>query len=166
MSTNTMSRSEAPSDTLAPRLRMASLTPESYKAMGALAGAVADFDQTIKHLVHIRVSQINGCAFCIDMHTKDARLAGETEQRIYALNAWRETPFYSSRERAALALAEEMTNLPTSSVPDDVYEEAAHHFEGKELAQLIWQITIINAWNRIAITSRMVPGSYQPGGAR
>ena len=166
MSTNTMSRSEAPSDTLTPRLRMASLTPESYKAMGALAGTVADFDQTIKHLVHIRVSQINGCAFCIDMHTKDARQAGETEQRIYALNAWRETPFYSPRERAALALAEEMTNLPTSSVPDDIYELVARHFEGKELAQLIWQITIINAWNRIAITSKMVPGSYQPGGAR
>jgi AhpD family alkylhydroperoxidase len=166
MTTHMTSRPSVPSDTLTPRLRMASLTPESYKAMGALAGTVADFDQTIKHLVHIRVSQINGCAFCIDMHTKDARLAGETEQRIYALNAWRETPFYSSRERAALALAEEMTNLPTSNVPDDVYEEAAHYFEGKELAQLIWQITIINAWNRIAITSRMVPGSYQPGGTR
>jgi AhpD family alkylhydroperoxidase len=166
MSTDTMSRSDAPSDTLAPRLRMASLTPESYKAMGALAGTVAEFDQTIKHLVHIRVSQINGCAFCIDMHTKDARHAGETEQRIYALNAWRETPFYSERERAALALAEEMTHLPTSSVPDDVYEAAARHFAGKELAQLIWSITIINAWNRIAITSRMVPGAYQPGGAR
>ena len=166
MSSSTMSRSDAPSDTLTPRLRMPSLAPESYKAMSALAGTVADFDQTIKHLVHIRASQINGCAFCIDMHTKDARLAGETEQRIYGLNAWHETPFYSPRERAALALAEEMTNLPTSNVPDDVYEEAARFFEGKELAQLIWQITIINAWNRVAITSRMVPGSYQPAGSR
>ena len=99
------------------------------------------------------------------MHSKDARVHGETEQRLYGLNAWRETPYYSQRERAALALAEEMTHLPTSNVPDDVYEEAARHFEGKELAQLIWTITIINAWNRIAITSRMVPGSYQPSGA-
>jgi AhpD family alkylhydroperoxidase len=110
----------------------------------------------------MRVSQINGCAFCIDMHSKDARAAGEQEQRLYALNAWRETPFYSPRERAALALAEEMTNLSTNHVPDAAYEEAARYFEPKELAQLIWCVTIINAWNRIAITSRMVPGSYQP----
>jgi AhpD family alkylhydroperoxidase len=156
---------DAPEETLAPRLRMGSLAPESYRAMAALGATVADFDQTVKHLVFMRVSQINGCAFCIDMHSKDARLHGETEQRLYGLNAWRETPYYSQHERAALALAEEMTNLPTSSVPDDVYQEAARHFEGKELAQLIWTITIINAWNRIAITSRMVPGSYQPSGA-
>jgi len=164
MSTNIVSRPEAPPETLAPRMRIGSLAPESYRAMSALAGTVGEFDQTVKHLVFTRVSQINGCAFCIDMHTKDARAAGETEQRLYALNAWRETPFYSPRERAALALAEEMTNLPTSNVPDEIYEEAARHFEPKELAQLIWTVTIINAWNRIAITSRMVPGSYQPGG--
>jgi AhpD family alkylhydroperoxidase len=144
---------------------MGSLAPESYRAMSALGATVADFDQTIKYLVFMRVSQINGCAFCLDMHSKDARLHGETEQRLYGLNAWRETPYYTRRERAALALAEEMTNLPTSSVPDDVYEEAARHFEPKELARLIWVITTINAWNRIAITSRMVPGSYQAGSA-
>jgi AhpD family alkylhydroperoxidase len=171
MSTNTASRPaasptasngaapDAPAETLTPRLRMASLAPESYRAMSALAATVADFDPTVKHLVFMRVSQINGCAFCLDMHSKDARLHGETEQRLYGLNAWRETPYFTRRERAALALAEEMTNLPTSNVPDDVYEEAARHFEPQELAQLIWTIPIINGWNRIAITSRMVPGS-------
>jgi AhpD family alkylhydroperoxidase len=122
------------------------------------------FDPRLRELVRIRASQLNGCAYCIDMHTKDARAVGETEQRIYALNAWRETPFFSERERAALALCEEMTNLPTSNVPDEVYEEAARHFEPKELAELIFTITVVNAWNRIAITSRMVPGSYQPAG--
>ena len=164
MSTNIASQPETAAETLTPRLRMGSLAPESYRAMSALAATVADFDRTVKYLVFMRVSQINGCAYCIDMHSKDARLHGETEQRLYGLNAWRETPYYSPRERAALALAEEMTNLPTSNVPDGVYEEAAGHFEPKELAQLIWTITIINGWNRIAITSRMVPGSYQPGG--
>src|SRR4051812_1706488 len=165
MSTNIASRPEATTEHLTPRLRIGSLAPESYRAMSALAATVGDFDPVVKQLVFMRVSQINGCAFCLDMHSKDARAAGETEQRLYALNAWRETPFYTQRERAALALAEEMTNLPTSSVPDDIYEEAARHFEPQELAQLIWVATIINAWNRIVITSRMVPGSYQPSGA-
>jgi AhpD family alkylhydroperoxidase len=162
MSTNTASRPDAPSASLTPRLRIGSLAPESYRAMSALVATVHDFDPVIAELVRIRASQINRCAFCIDMHTKDARLAGEAEQRIYALNAWHETPFFSQRERAALALCEAMTTLPTSNVPDDVYQEAAQQFEPKELAQLIWSITIINAWNRIAITTRMVPGSYQP----
>jgi AhpD family alkylhydroperoxidase len=162
MSTHAPIRSATHEATHTPRLEIGRLAPKSYQAMRDLAATINDFDSVITELVKIRVSQINGCAFCIDMHTKDARAAGESEQRIYALNAWRETPFFSQRERAALALAEEMTHLPTSSVPDDVYEEAARHFEGTEMAQLIWCITIINAWNRIAITSRMVPGSYQP----
>jgi AhpD family alkylhydroperoxidase len=165
MSVQPVNHPDAPPSTLTPRVRLGSLAPESYRAMSALAQTVSEFDPVVKQLVFIRASQINGCAYCIDMHTKDARLAGETEQRIYALNAWHETPFFSPRERAALALCEEMTNLPTSNVPDAVYEEVARHFEGRELAQLIWAITIINAWNRIAITSRMVPGSYQPAGA-
>jgi AhpD family alkylhydroperoxidase len=147
---------------MTPRLQIGRLLPQSYQAMRDLAATVKGFDPVIGELVKIRASQINGCAFCIDMHTKDARAAGESEQRIYALNAWHETPFFSQRERAALALTEVMTNLPTSNVPDDVYEEAARHFEPAELAQLIWSITIINAWNRIAISTRMVPGSYQP----
>jgi AhpD family alkylhydroperoxidase len=162
MSIDAASRPDAPLATLTPRLRLGSLAPESYRAMSALVQTVRDFDPVIAELVKIRASQINGCAYCIDMHTKDARFAGETEQRIYALNAWRETPFFAPRERAALALCEEMTKLATSNVPDDVYEEAAQRFEPNELAQLIWTITIINAWNRIAVTSRMVPGSYQP----
>ena len=107
---------------------------------------------------------MNGCAYCLDMHTKDARAAGETEQRIYALNAWRETPFFTDRERAALALAESITNLSAGHVPDDVFAEAAATLGETELAQVIWRATIINAWNRIAISTRMVPGSYQPGG--
>jgi AhpD family alkylhydroperoxidase len=164
MSLDTPTRPETAADSFAPRLRLGSLTPESYRAMSALAATVKDFDPTIKLLIFTRVSQINGCAFCIDMHTKDARAAGETEQRLYGLNAWRETPYYTPRERAALALAEEMTNLPTSNVPDRVYDAAAGLFEPHEMAQLIWTVTIINAWNRIAITSRMLPGSYQPGG--
>lgn len=165
MSIDTASRPEAASEHLTPRLRIASLAPDSYRAMSALAGTIGDLDPVLKQLIFTRVSQINGCAFCIDMHTKDARAAGETEQRLYGLNAWRETPFYTPRERAALALAEEMTHLPTSSVPDEVYAEAARHFEPKELSLVIWAATIINAWNRIAITSRMVPGSYQPSGS-
>jgi AhpD family alkylhydroperoxidase len=162
MSTHIASRPDAPPSTLTPRLRIGSLAPESYQAMSALGQTVSEFDLVIRHLVQIRASQINGCAYCIDMHTKDARAAGESEQRMYALNAWHETPFFSPRERAALALCEEMTNLPTSNVPDEVFEEAARQFGPKTLAQLIWTITIINAWNRVAIASRMVPGSYQP----
>ncbi len=162
MSTQAPFRSDAPPSTMTPRLQIGRLLPQSYQAMRDLAATVKGFDPVIGELVKIRASQINGCAFCIDMHTKDARAAGESEQRIYALNAWHETPFFSQRERAALALTEVMTNLPTSNVPDDVYEEAARHFEPAELAQLIWSITIINAWNRIAISTRMVPGSYQP----
>jgi AhpD family alkylhydroperoxidase len=165
MSIDTASRPETAMEHLTPRLRIGSLTPDSYRAMSALAGTIGDLDPVLKQLIFTRVSQINGCAFCIDMHTKDARAAGETEQRLYGLNAWRETPFYTPRERAALALAEEMTNLPTSNVPDEVYEEAARHFEPKELSLVIWAVTIINSWNRIAITSRMVPGSYQPSGS-
>jgi alkylhydroperoxidase family enzyme len=97
------------------------------------------------------------------MHTKDARAAGETEQRIYALNAWRETPFFTSRERAALALAEAITNVSVDHVPDDVFETASGVLDERELGQVIWRATIMNTWNRLAISTRMVPGSYQPG---
>src|SRR5215207_5029694 len=128
------------------RLDYGKAAPGSVQAMYKLQKYVEEsgLEHSLLELVFNRVSQINGCAFCIDMHTKDARAAGETEQRLYGLHAWRETPYYSARERAALALAEEMANLPTSSVPDDIYAEAARHFEPKELAQLIWVATIIN----------------------
>ncbi|HEY1274589.1 MAG TPA: carboxymuconolactone decarboxylase family protein [Thermoleophilaceae bacterium] len=115
-------------------------------------------------LVRTRASQINHCAYCIDMHTKDALARGETEQRLFALNAWRETPFFTERERAALALVEEITLVSERQVPDDVFEEAARHFDPGELAGLIYAATVINAWNRLAISTRMVAGEYEPGG--
>jgi len=113
-------------------------------------------------LVKIRASQINGCAFCIDMHTKDARAAGETEQRIYALDAWREAPFFTSRERAALAWTEAVTLVRQGHVPDEVFEEAKRHFTEEELANLTLAVVAINGWNRLSIAFRAVPGSYQP----
>ena len=132
--------------------------------MLAMEAAVRDsgLDLTIFELVKTRASQINQCAYCIDMHTKDARASGETEQRLYALSAWRETPFFTDRERAALALAESMTLVAETHVPDDVVDEARRYFEPAELSQLIFAITTINAWNRLAITARTPVGGYQP----
>lgn len=148
-------------EALVPRLAIRRELPETYRAMEALSNTLGEVDQTLHDLIVIRVSQMNGCAYCIDMHTKDARASGETEQRIYALNAWRETPFFTPRERAALALAEAMTNLGDGHVPDDIYAEAAAHFDTSELSRLIWWVAIINTWNRIAITTRAVPGTYR-----
>ncbi len=113
-------------------------------------------------LVKLRASQINGCAYCIDMHTKDARARGETEQRLYALDAWEETPFYTERERAALAWTEAVTRVFDGHVPDAVYETARKQFSEKELVNLTLAIVAINGWNRLAISFRTVPGSYQP----
>ena len=113
------------------------------------------------HLLKLRASQINGCAYCIDMHAIDARAAGETEQRLYALDAWRETPFFDERERAGLAWIEAVTLVSQSHVPDAVYEEARQHFSEKELVDLTYLASTINAWNRIAIAMRAVPGSYK-----
>ncbi len=122
-----------------------------------------DFDVRLRELVRIRASQLNGCAFCIDMHTKDARAAGETEQRIYALPAWRETPFFTSRERAALALTESITLMPQTHVPDADFAQAAAEYSEDELAALVSLIVTINAWNAIGVsTHAWVPGSYQP----
>ncbi len=122
-----------------------------------------EFDVRLRELVRIRASQLNGCAFCIDMHTKDARAAGETEQRIYALPAWRETPFFTGRERAALALTESMTLMPQTHVPDADFAQAAAEYGEDELAALVSLIVTINAWNAIGVsTHAWVPGSYQP----
>jgi AhpD family alkylhydroperoxidase len=122
-----------------------------------------DFDVRLRELVRIRASQLNGCAYCIDMHTKDARAAGETEQRIYALPAWRETPFFTSRERAALALTESVTLMPQTHVPDADFSQAAEQFSADELGALVALIVTINAWNAIGVSTRAwVPGSYQP----
>ena len=150
------------------RVALKKITPDVSAAMGSLHAAAVSAAQDAKvepellELVRIRASQINGCAFCLDMHTKDARAAGETEQRVYALNAWRETPFFTERERAALALAEAVTLVHEGRVPDEVYTEAAEVFDEAEIAALIWAATVINAYNRIAIATRMAPGAYQP----
>ena len=117
-----------------------------------------DLDHRLRELVRIRASQLNGCAYCIDMHTKDARDLGESEQRIYALPAWREAPFFTDRERAALAFTESVTLLPEAGLPDDVYHEALEHFGEEQLGQLIMAIVVINSWNRIAVSTRIVPG--------
>jgi AhpD family alkylhydroperoxidase len=110
----------------------------------------------------MRASQINGCAYCIDMHSKDARAVGEAEQRLYELNAWRETPFYTERERAALAWTESLTLVAETHVPDEVYEEVRKQFSEKEIVDLTHAVAAINAWNRLAISMRAVPGHYQP----
>ncbi|MCL6516125.1 MAG: carboxymuconolactone decarboxylase family protein [Alicyclobacillus sp.] len=119
-------------------------------------------EHSLLELVKTRASQINGCAYCIDMHTKDARAAGETEQRLYALSAWRETPFFTERERAALAWTEAVTNVTDGHVPDEVYTWARSQFSEEELVNLTMAVIAINGWNRLAISMRAVPGTYQP----
>jgi AhpD family alkylhydroperoxidase len=122
-----------------------------------------DFDPRLRELVRIRASQLNGCAYCVDMHTKDARAIGETEQRIYALPVWRETPFFTARERAALAFTEEVTLLASTHVPGEAYRAVAVEFSQPELGALISLIVTINAWNSIGVATRAwEPGSYQP----
>jgi len=146
-----------------PRLNYPTIAPEPLKLMYAMEKYLGGcgLERPLIELVKIRASQINGCAYCLDMHTKDARAEGETEQRMYALNAWRETPFYTDRERAALAWTEAVTRIP-DGVPDALYEEARQHFDEKELADLTWAVAAINAWNRVAISFRSVPGTYKP----
>jgi AhpD family alkylhydroperoxidase len=119
-------------------------------------------EPSLLELVKLRASQINQCAFCIDMHTKDARAAGETEQRLYLLSAWREAPFYSERERAALEWTESLTLIANNQVPDEIYERVAPHFTEDELVNLTLAVVAINGWNRFAISFRSEPGSYQP----
>jgi AhpD family alkylhydroperoxidase len=146
-----------------PRVSAAKAAPEPYRALLALEHYVRScgLEQPLIELVKLRASQINGCAYCLDMHTKDARAAGETEQRLYVLDAWREAPFYSPRERAALAWTEAVTTLE-GHVPDELYEETRRHFSEKELVDLNWAVVAINAWNRLAIPFRAEVGSYQP----
>jgi AhpD family alkylhydroperoxidase len=149
----------------APRMRWAQHAPEVYKAMIRLdAAAGQGLDPKLYELVRIRASQINHCAICLDMHTKDALAAGESVQRIVQLSAWEESKhFYTEKELAAIELTEAITVLTEGFVPDEVYEKAARHFEEAELAQLIAGITVINAWNRFGVTTRAVPGHYQAG---
>ncbi|MFD5738665.1 carboxymuconolactone decarboxylase family protein [Streptomyces massasporeus] len=147
------------------RVALKKITPDVSAAMGSLHAAAVSAAQDAKlepellELVRIRASQINGCAFCLDLHTRDARGQGETEQRLHTLAAWRETPFFTERERAALALTEAVTLVHDGRVPDAVYAEAAEVFDENQIAALIWAATVINAYNRIAIATRMVPKS-------
>lgn len=146
------------------RINYKQTSPDGIKALGGLEHYVhhCDLEPALLELVKTRASQINGCAFCIDMHTKDARANGETEQRLYALNAWRETPFFNERERAALLWTESVTLVSQTQVPDDVYETVRPHFTEKELADLTLAIVAINGWNRLAIAFRAPAGTYQP----
>ncbi|MGW2511077.1 carboxymuconolactone decarboxylase family protein [Streptomyces scopuliridis] len=148
-----------------PRLDMAKLAPEVYKAMVRLdAAARQGIDPALLELVKIRASQINHCALCLDMHSKDALAAGESVERIIQLSAWEESRhFYTPKEIAAIELTEAVTVLTDGFVPDEVYERAAAHFDETELAHLISAITVINAWNRFGVTARTAPGHYTPG---
>ncbi|GAA0550776.1 carboxymuconolactone decarboxylase family protein [Chitinophaga japonensis] len=141
------------------RMKWKEVDPAAYTAMSALQTYVrnSSLDKQLVQLVEVRASQINGCAFCLDMHAFEARRLGETEQRLYTLAGWREAPFFTEKERAALALTEAVTLVAGTQVPDDVYEAAARHFSEKELVELILLIVTINGWNRIVVTTRTLP---------
>lgn len=138
-----------------------------YRAMLAVEKYLAQcsIEKPLQELIKLRVSQINGCAYCIDMHWKDARAAGETEQRLYGLPAWRESPYYSERERAGLRFAEELTRIADRPLPEDVHEQVRAQFNDQELGDLAWAVAAINAWNRVNVGLRTVPGGYQPAHA-
>lgn len=138
--------------------------PEAAEILGMLEKYIRNsgLELALIELVKLRASQINGCAYCIDMHSKDARRSGETEQRLYGLSAWRETPYYSERERAALAWCESVTCISEDHVPDEIYNQVKLHFTEKELVDLTFAVIAINSWNRLAISFRTPPGSYQP----
>jgi AhpD family alkylhydroperoxidase len=146
------------------RLDAVKAAPDVYRAMLALESVVksSDLDGNLLDLVRLRASQVNGCAYCIDMHSKDLRAAGESEERIYLLEAWREAPFYSDRERAALAWTEAVTLIADGHVPDEVYDEARQHFTDNELVNLTLAIVAINGWNRFGIAFRAPAGHYHP----
>ena len=145
-----------------PRIDYAQASPKAVQAMRALQAAVNDcgLEHGLLELVKMRASQINGCAYCLDMHSKDARAAGETEQRLYLLSAWRETPFYSQRERAALAWAEAVTQVSMNELSDTLYAEVRAHFDEKAMVELTLAIIAINGWNRLAIAFRADVGGY------
>ncbi len=146
------------------RLNYAKVSPDALKAMRELEKYVtaSRLERPLCELIKTRASQINGCAYCIDMHTKDARKAGETEQRLYALNAWRETPFYTDRERAALEWTEALTLISKNDISDSLYNSVRKHFDEKEIVALSMAIIAINGWNRLAIGFRTIPGTYMP----
>src|SRR5438034_1649516 len=148
-----------------PRLDAQKAAPAAYHAMLALETSIrrsSHLEPTLVELVRLRASQINGCSFCIDMHTKDARANGETEQRLYTLSVWRETPFFTDRERAALEWTEALTRVADTHVPDEIYERVARQFDEGELVALTFAVIVINSWNRLAVTFRAPAGTYQP----
>jgi AhpD family alkylhydroperoxidase len=140
------------------------LSSDAYKAMNALEQYLqrSSLEDSLLDLVKIRASILNGCAYCIDMHTKDARARGEREQRLYGLVAWEETPYYTERERAALLWTDAVTHIAQTHVPNEVYEKVRAHFSEHELIDLTMAVIAINSWNRLAISMRVVPGIYQP----
>lgn len=151
------------------RIEYFNVVPGAVKAMMGLENQIrhSGLEESLLDLVRMRASQINGCAYCIDMHSKDARARGETEQRLYELDAWRETPFYSERERAALAWTEAVTLIADGHAPEQTYEEVCKQFNDAELVNLTLAIVAINGWNRLGIAFRSLPGTYQPvGGAK
>jgi AhpD family alkylhydroperoxidase len=145
------------------RIRYEQAAPGAYRAMAGLERYLHDcsVEQPLIHLIKLRASQLNGCAYCVDMHWKDLRALGETEQRLYSLVVWRECPWYSERERAALAWTEAVTLVADGQVPDEAYEAARPHFDERELADLTLAVATINAWNRLAIAARTTPGTYE-----
>ena len=147
------------------RIDLKHVNPGIMHAMLGLERQVhkAGLDSKLLDLVRMRASQINGCAYCLDMHSKDARANGETEQRLYGLEAWRETPYYSARERAALEWTEALTLVSETHVPDEVYERVRQQFSEDELAHLSLAVVAINGWNRLNVAARTVPGDYVPG---
>ena len=146
------------------RINALAVSPDGYKAMVGLEQYLArcGIEKMLLHLIKLRASQINGCAYCLDMHWKDLRAGGDTEQRLYGLDAWRESPYYTARERAALEWTEAVTLITQGHVPDEVYESVRQQFSEKELADLTLAVATINAWNRLAIALRSEPGKYQP----
>jgi AhpD family alkylhydroperoxidase len=147
------------------RIDLMHVNPGVVQAMLGLEKQVgrAGFDHKLLDLVRMRASQINGCAYCLDMHSKDARAGGETEQRLYGLEAWRETPYYSARERAALEWTEALTLVSETHAPDEVFERVREQFSEDELVHLTLAIVAINGWNRLNIAARTVPGDYVAG---
>ena len=146
------------------RLDYSKTSPDGIGILRQLEGYLknAGLEPELVELVKLRASQINGCAYCIDMHTKDARSHGESEQRLYGVTAWRETPFYSERERAALAWTESVTRISADQVPEEIYQQVKQHFTERELVDLTLAVIAINSWNRLAISFRTPAGSYQP----
>jgi len=149
------------------RIHYTKVAPLAYHAMLGLEKYLHEcgLEAGMLHLIKLRASQINGCAYCLDMHWKDARALGESEQRLYALDAWEESPYYTERERAALAWTEAVTRVAASHVPDQVYELVRRQFSEKELADLTLAVATINAWNRLSIAARTTPGTYRPAKA-